>query len=288
MSIKIYIDGTVHDPATAVVPVFDRGFLYGDSIYEVMRTRGGRPVDLQPHLLRLRRSGAALELGVPGDDVLERAIAETLSAAANDESYLRVMITRGAGEIGLDIALADEPRVIVIVRPLKLPAPEAYRHGIGLWIASVQRTSSRAVDASVKSGNYLNNILALREARRAGADEALMCDAAGRIAEGSTSNVFCVSDGVLLTPALDIGLLAGITRQRVIELARGDGLEVVEGELLPDAARAADEAFITSSVRGVMPVARIDDAVLGGGAPGPVTARVMELYGRHLAGTGRA
>ncbi|HUH05171.1 MAG TPA: aminotransferase class IV [Kofleriaceae bacterium] len=288
MSIKIYIDGIVHDPDTALVPVFDRGFLYGDSVYEVMRTAGGRPVDLGPHLERLRRSGELLELPVPTDELLERAIATTLTAAGNLESYLRVVITRGAGEIGLDIALADTPRTIVIVRPLVLPAAESYQHGVVLWIGSVQRTSPRAVDPRVKSGNYLNNIMALREARRAGADEALMCDAAGRIAEGATSNIFCVRSGALLTPALEIGLLAGITRQRVIALARADGLEVVEGELVPDVARAADEAFITSSIRGVMPVRRIDDAVLGTSAPGPVTRRIMELYGGHLAGPGRA
>lgn len=288
MSIKIYIDGVIHDPDTAVVPVFDRGFLYGDSIYEVLRTAGGRPIDLGPHLVRLRRSGELIELPVAPDELLERAIADTLAAAANPEAYVRVVITRGAGEIGLDIDLADTPRTIVIVRPLVMPAAELYEHGVDLWIASVQRTSPRAVDPSVKSGNYLNNILALREARRAGAYEALMCDAAGRIAEGATSNIFCVRAGALFTPALDIGLLAGITRHRVIELARASGLDVHQGELVPEVARSADEAFITSSIRGVMPVRRIDDAVLGGGAPGPVTRRIMELYARHLAGPGRA
>ncbi len=284
MSIKVNIDGQIHDPETALVPVFDRGFLYGDSVYEVFRTAGGRPVDLAPHLLRLRHSAETIALRLPAEAELVAMIEATLAAAGNDESYVRVVVTRGAGEIGLAIALADAPRTIVIVKPLSLPPPELYRAGAELIVATIERTSPRAVDPRVKSGNYLNNILALDEARRAGAYEALMCDAAGRIAEGSTSNIFVVSGGRVLTPALEIGLLAGITRMRVIELARADGIDVDEGELRPDGARAADEAFLTSSIRGVLPVRRIDDHVMP--APGPLTGRIMALYDRHLRQVG--
>lgn len=280
MSIKVNIDGRIHDPETALVPVFDRGFLYGDSIYEVVRTAGGRPVDLGPHLVRLRHSAETIALTMPPEDRLVASIEATLAAAGNDESYVRVVVTRGAGEIGLAIALADAPRTIVIVKPLKLPPPELYQRGADLIVATVERTSPRAVDPAVKSGNYLNNILAFDEARRAGAYEALMCDASGRIAEGSSSNIFAVTGGRVLTPGREIGLLAGITRMRVIELARADGIEVQEGELRPVGARAADEAFLTSSIRGVLPVRRIDDHAMP--APGPVTARVMALYECHL------
>jgi branched-chain amino acid aminotransferase len=287
VGVKVYIDGTVLGEAEATIPVFDRGFLYGDSVYEVMRTAGGHPVDLELHLERLARSAEAIALAVPPAAELRAAIARTLEAAQNDDSYLRVVVTRGSGDIGLDTALADRSRTIVIVRPLALPPERSYREGVYLKVVEVQRTSPRAMDPAVKSGNYLNNILALAEARKAGAYEALMCDAAGRIAEGASSNLFVVAGGVITTPALDIGLLAGITRARIIELARAAGLELVEGTVTPAQARAADEAFITSSIRGVLPVARIDDAVLPQGAPGPLTRRFMGLYAEHLAAVAR-
>jgi len=283
VAIKVYIDGTIHDAGEARVSVFDRGFLYGDSIYEVMRTSGGRPVDLERHLERLHRSAAAIALLPPEQAELRRAIAAVLEAAENEEAYLRVIVTRGAGEIGLDTALATDPKTIIIVRPLQLPPAELYENGIKLKIVGVERTSPRAVDPHAKSGNYLNNIMALHEARRAGAHEAMMCDAGGRIAEGASSNVFAVRNGGVTTPALEIGLLAGITRRRVIELCRDAGIRVVEGELRAEDLRGADEVFITSSIRGVLAVSAVDETTLPAGAPGPLTRRISELYQRHLA-----
>jgi branched-chain amino acid aminotransferase len=277
---KVWMNGEVSG-ADAAISVFDRGFLYGDSVYEVMRTSGGRPVDLEPHLARLHRSAASLLLEIPGDAALRAALEEVLAAAGNGDSYIRVVVTRGAGEVGLDTALADSSTLIVIVRPLVLPPAEMYERGAALQIVGVQRTSLRSMDPGVKSGNYLNNIMGLMEAKRAGAYEALMCNPAGLIAEGSSSNVFVVRDGDLSTPAIGTGLLAGITRQRVIELSRANGFAVSEGEILPEDVRGADEVFITSSVRGVMPAASIDGEPLAG-APGPVTRRVMELYAQHL------
>ncbi len=288
MSIKIWIDGVIHPPETAVVPVFDRGFLYGDSVYEVTRTAGGRPVDLGPHLDRLARSAETIALPLPPRADIERAVAATLAAAGNPDSYIRIVITRGAGEIGLDIALADRTRTIVIVKPLELPAAHLYRDGAPIQIVEVQRVHRRAVDPAVKSGNYLNNILALAEARQSGAYEAIMCDSRGRIAEGSTSNLFIVRGGKLATPHLEIGLLAGITRQTVMRLAAGAGLPVDEAELVPDEVRGADEAFLTSSVRGVMPVGTVDGRPLASAVPGPVTARILQLYDHHLAEAARS
>ncbi len=285
--VKVSIDGVIHAPESASISVFDRGFLYGDSIYEVMRTAGGYPVDLQRHLARLRRSAATIALELPAGDAIERDIFATLAAAGNRESYLRVVVTRGSGEIGLDIALAEAPRAIVIVRPLSLPPEQAYRDGVPVTIVTIERTSPRALDPRVKSGNYLNNILALREARKAGAYEAIMCDAAGRIAEGSSSNLFAVTAGVVTTPALEIGLLAGITRRRVVELARSVGVEVVEGELRPDPVRGADEVFLTSSLRGILPVATVDGRRPRAAVPGPVTRRLMAAYREFLAGEAR-
>jgi len=282
MAIKVWINGVLHDEATATISVFDRGFLYGDSVYEVLRTSGGRPVDLDAHLARLRRSADALMLELPPADELVAAVRAALDAAGNDDSYVRVIATRGAGEIGLDLALAIDPLTIVIVKPLSGPSPEMYARGVKLQIVGVQRTSPRAIDPAVKSGNYLNSILALAEARRAGAYEAVMCDARGRVAEGSTSNVFIVRDGAIATPASEVGLLPGITRQRIIELATGAGLRVVEGELTPDQVRGADEVFITSSIRGVLPVSHVDGAAVGQRCPGPITARVTALYAGYL------
>lgn len=286
MAVKVFINGAIVDEADARISVFDRGFLYGDSVYEVMRTSGGRCVDLHPHLRRLARSADALALELPDLSVLADQIQTTLEAAENPESYVRVVVTRGAGRIGLDTQLASEPVTIVIVRPLELPPAELYRTGASLEIVEVQRTSRRAMDPSVKSGNYLNNILALHEAKRAGAYEALMCDARGRVAEGSSSNVFVVRGGKIATPAQDIGLLAGITRQAVIDLARGDGIAVDEGTLRPDDVRGADEVFITSSIRGVLPITRVDGEPVANGEIGEVTRRVMSLYGRHLQEAG--
>lgn len=281
MAIKVYLDGAIVAPEDARISVFDRGFLYGDSIYEVMRTSAGHPVDIDAHLDRLARSGERIALDVPDREVTRSAIAKTLAASGNDESYVRVIFTRGGGEIGLDTALAETPRLLVIVKPLTLLPPQAYERGIMLRIVGVERMSPRAMDPAVKSGNYLNNILALHEAKRAGADEALMCDSQGRVTEGSTCNVFIVRDGALFTPALHIGLLAGITRMRVIELTRPH-FPVYETALTPEDIRSAPEVFITSSIRGVVPVARVDEELIGAGAPGPVTSRIMALYQAYL------
>lgn len=280
MATKVYIGGELFDQDQAQVSVFDRGFLFGDSVYETMRTSGGRPVDLEPHLARLQRSASAIRLPLPGPEELTSAIETTLAAAANDESSIRVVVTRGGGEIGLDTELAGEPTVIVIVRGLKLPPATFYERGAKVAIVAVQRTPKRAFDPAIKSGNYLNNIMALAEARRDGAHEAVMCDAEGRVAEGSTSNIFAVSAGVITTPPLHVGLLPGITRDCVLRLAGEAGIDTREDELTPADLETADEVFITSSIRGVLPISEVGERLLP--APGPVTSRIMMLYRSHL------
>ena len=283
MAIRVFIDGVIHAMETALVPVFDRGFLYGDSVYEVTRTAGGRPVDLDLHLERLERSSSAILLPIVKREKVARAVRETLVAAENRESYIRIVVTRGAGEIGLDPALADEPRLIVIVRPLRLPDPKLYSEGAEIALVAVRRNLRRAVDPAVKSGNYLNNIMALAEAKRAGAYEAMMCNSEGKVVEGSSSNIFMVQAGKIRTPALEDGLLDGITRRRVVELAGALGRPVEETHLVPEDLRGADEAFLTSSVRGVMPVTRVSGQTIGEGTPGPVTRDLMDLYARFLS-----
>jgi branched-chain amino acid aminotransferase len=267
MPTRVLIDDAIFDENTASISIFDRGFLYGDSVYEVTRTAGGRPVDLERHLVRLERSAAAILLPT-----------RTLAAAGNPDSYIRIILTRGSGEIGLDPALAVAPRLIVIVRPLHLPAPELYREGCAVALVGVRRNLRRAVDPAVKSGNYLNNILALAEAKRSGAHEAIMCNAEGHVVEGSTSNIFVVRGGVVRTPVLEDGLLDGITRGRVIELCRAAGFPVEETHLLPGDLGGAEEAFLTSSIRGVLPITRVDGARLASGKPGPMTRELMRRY----------
>ncbi len=282
MATRVYLQGEIFGE-DATISVFDRGFLYGDSVYEVTRTAGGRPVDLDPHLARLERSAEAILLALPPRAEIARAITRTLEAAANEDSYLRVVATRGSGDIGLDPALSDGTRLLVIVKPLHLPPEEAYRDGVGVALVDVRRNLRRALDPAVKSGNYLNNILAIAEARRRhpGANEAIMCNAEGQITEGSTSNVFVVTRGEIRTPVLADGLLDGITRRRVLSLA---GRPVSEGHLHRGDLRDADEAFLTSSIRGVLPVTRVDGRPVGAGRPGPVTIALMERYRRFLEG----
>lgn len=286
MSVRVFINGSITSGEDACISVFDRGFLYGDSVYEVLRTSNGKPVDLERHLERLGRSANALVLSLPTSATVRHAIADTLAAAANPESYIRVVITRGAGEVGLDTALAETISFLVIVKPMVLPKSELYESGVSVRLVGVQRTSVKSVDPAVKSGNYLNNILALAEARKHDDYEAVMCDQAGWLAEGSSSNVFLVKQGVLRTPSPAVGLLSGITRQRVLELATGEGMEVEEALIAPAALREADEAFLTSSIRGIIPVTRVDSEPVGDGMPGPVTGQLMSQYAAFLASEG--
>jgi branched-chain amino acid aminotransferase len=275
MAAKVWIDGAPIDAALARVPVFDRGFLYGDSVYD-------------EHLDRLHHSAEGIGMTLPPRSELESAIAETLAAAGEPDAYIRIIVTRGAGEIGLDPAMADEPRLVVIVRPVKLPDPRAYADGVEVAIVARTRTTvpgqPGAVDPSLKSGNYLVSVLAVAEARRRGAYEAILCDAVGRITEGGSSNFFIVRGGRIATPPLSAGLLSGITRGKVIELCRAAGMSVDELPLWPVDLQKADEAFLTSSVRGLLPMTRVDGAPLGDGRPGPITRAVMARYDQLTLG----
>lgn len=279
MSIRVHIGGRVCRPEEAKVSIFDRGFLYGDSVYETIGTFEGRLFATDEHLTRLERSAERIGLRTPPRAEIERAIAETVAAAGNEESRVRVMVTRGAGgKIDLDPATAGDPELIVIAFPLGAPTAEMYARGVSAAIVSVTRNSPQAIDPAVKSGNYLNNVLALGEARRrSGAYEAILCAADGTIAEGASSNVFAVRAGVVRTPPLQVGILDGITRAKVLELARGNGIPLEEARISPDELRAADEIFITSATRAVLPVTRLDERAVGDGVPGPVTRRLMEL-----------
>jgi branched-chain amino acid aminotransferase len=274
----VSLDGRLLPPARARISVFDRGFLYGDSIYEVLRTYGGEPFELEAHLRRLRRSAALIGLRLPLSMARLRArLAAALRAAGNRESYVRLIVTRGEGPIGLDPALAVHPHVIVLVRPLHPPPAEVYARGVSIRVVDVRRNLRQAIDPAAKTGNYLNNVLALREARARGGYEALMLDARGRVAEGSTSNVFAVFGRRVATPPLD-GILAGVTRDLVLKLARKLGHPAEERPLRRADLLRADELFLTSTLREVVPIARVDGRRVGRGAPGEITRRLLEAF----------
>jgi branched-chain amino acid aminotransferase len=281
MSIRVHVGGRVVAGADAQVSVFDRGFLYGDSVYETLATVNGRLFALAEHLDRLERSASRIGLPLPERAHIHEAVLATVAAAGNAESRVRVIVTRGAGSIDLDPGSAGAPALVVIVGPRNGPTPDMYARGVAVQIVSVTRNHPGAIDPAVKSGNYLNNVLALGEARRrSGAHEAILCAAAsGSVAEGASSNVFTVVDGQVRTPALGVGILDGITRTKVLELCRTAGVPAHEVDFLStDELRGADEVFLTSAVRAVLPVTRVDDRRIGDGSPGPVTRRLMALF----------
>ncbi len=296
MGTKVYLStlGRPVDPAEATVSVFDRGFLYGDSVYETLRTSAGRPVDWIPHIERLHRSADGIGLELPLDDAaLRRVVMETLAASKNEDSKVRIVITRGTGPIALDVRTSIDPMVVVFVEPLKLPPPEQVETGISAAVVQPHR-NLRTVEANLKTGNYLPNIQALRKAIEQRGEDAIMCNHDGEVAEGATSNLFMVEGGELHTPPVETGLLPGITRGTIIRLAREQGIPVSETRFKPERLRAADEVFLTSSVRAVMPVTRLDGQVVGEpsdddpgrGKVGPMTKRMIEAYQEHVRSEG--
>jgi branched-chain amino acid aminotransferase len=294
MPILVNVEGRLVPPEQAFVSVFDRGFLYGDSVYEVARTYGGRPFELGKHLDRMDRSAERIGLVLPPRKAIESEIQRTLDAAKNPESYVRVVVTRGEGKFGLSPHYAEGlSRLFVIVRPLE-PAPrEHYERGLKVAVTLTRRNPVACLDPSLKTGNYMNNILALREAHAAGADDALLLDLRGKVTEASTSNIFFVQQGVVVTPPLALGMLQGVTRTVVMDVARGEGLIVREEPFGPEALGAADEVFVTSTIREIMPVTSL--VLLGGpaadvrriadGKQGPVTRRLHEAFNRYVART---
>lgn len=289
MTTKVYLSthGRVLDPEHATISVFDRGFLYGDSVYETLRTAGQGVFELEPHLHRLRRSAAGIAFELPFSDAdIADAIAQCLAAAHNPKSRIRVIVTRGTGPIALDTRVAESPVLVVLVTPLEEVDPAARMRGISAIVVDRQDFFRQGL-IGLKTGNYLGNILALHQAHEEGADDAILCNAEGQVAEGSTSNLFLVIDGRVHTPSLESGLLAGITRDLVIRLLDTTlGLQVVERAVLADDLARADELFLTSSIRGVMPVTRLDGVALGDGTAGPVTRRVIDAYEAFLSEQG--
>lgn len=282
MRMAVSIDGVLVDPAEARVPVLDRGLLYGDSAFEVLRTYRGQPLAVQAHLARL--SWSCERLGIPAPDALRlRAELEVALAAAHyDESYIRVIVTRGVTAVGLALSADVRPRRIIVVLPLAPQPPALYAQGVEVATVSTARSLDATGAAGAKVSNYLPNILALEAARARGAYEAISVAAGGELLEGSTSNLFVVQGGVVRTPPLGIGILGGITRQLVLRAAAAEGIELAERLLFPPDLYGAEEAFITSTLREMVPVVRADGLTLGEGMPGPVTRRLHAALRREV------
>jgi len=273
------IDGKLVPGAEAKVSAFDNGFAFGDSVYETLRTYAGRPFVLGRHLARIRRSAARLsfEISVP-DSELRARVDALLAAAQNAESYLRLIVSRGVGDLSYNFDRVRGPTVVMLVKPWEPYPEEHFRQGIPVSLVSIRRNPKRSLDPAIKSSNLLNNVLATMEAQRKGAFEALLLNERDEIAEGAGSNVFVGKGGVLRTPPLTAGILAGITRELVFELGKQLGIDVREQPLHADDLLAADEAFITSTLKEVTPISRVDDRVIGAGKPGELTRRLQAAY----------
>lgn len=279
------VDGRITPEAEARIPVLDRGFLFGDSIYEVVRTAGGVPFAWPEHWARLRLSADAILLRLDLDEAtIARRIAATLEAAGPGDCYVRLIVTRGVGDApNIDLAYAKGPPCwIVMVRPLVPMSGMPSR----LAIVGRLRNDRRALDPAAKSGNYLNNVLGLAEAKALGATDCVMCNADGFVTEASTSNVFARIGGVWCTPPLQAGILAGITRSLLLSFLPDCGERVVERDLTATDLANAEELFLSSTLRDMAPVTHLDGRALHGGGAGPVVAgllpRFQDFLGRRL------
>jgi branched-chain amino acid aminotransferase len=279
------VNGIVVPAEEARVPVLDNGFAFGDSVYEVLRTYGGLAFEPGRHFRRLRASATRLGFSVPADDAALLAQVDGLLArAGKGESYIRIIVSRGLGDCSYHFEKVRGPTVVMIQKPLAPYPAWHYEDGIRVAAVGVRRNHPRALDPAIKSSNLLNNILAVREAQARGAEEPVLLNQEGFLAEGASTNVFLVREGALLTPPLSAGILAGITRQVVLELAPGLGIPSGEGPLHLDDLLAADEAFMTSTTREVVPVREVDETPIGKGRPGPLTRRVIAAFRAYAPG----
>jgi branched-chain amino acid aminotransferase len=288
MTSIVNVNGRITDEQHATVSVFDHGFLYGEGVYETLRTYGQRPFLFDRHLARLRRSAAMIALGVPlSDEEFANRIAETTAAASpaaprGTEWYIRILLTRGVGELTYDPAATPTPSVVTIVKPHVDPPADLYTNGVRVILSSIVRNHPGTVNPMIKSNNLMNCALAMQEGYRRGAFEVIMRNYRGELAECAVSNLFVVKDGAALTPPLSVGLLPGITREFVFEVGKSTGVPIREAVLKDDDLYGADEVFLTGTTREIMPIVQVEDRMIASGLPGPVTKRLHEAF-RHMA-----
>ena len=276
---KIYIDGKYYDERNAKISVFDHGLLYGDGIFEGIRAYNGRVFKLKEHIDRLFYSAKAILLDIPmaHADIMAATV-ETCRQNRIRDGYIRLVVTRGAGTLGLNPRSCKQPSVIIIAGKIQLYPQELYQQGMDIITVPTTRNLHSALNPAIKSLNYLNNILAKIEANNAGCEEAIMLNAEGFVAECTGDNIFVVKEGHLLTPPLSAGALYGITRRTVMELAAQSGLAVGEPDLTRYDLFNADECFLTGTAAEIMPVVKIDGRTIGAGKPGPVTRNLVTKY----------
>jgi branched-chain amino acid aminotransferase len=279
MSRQIYISGKFVPQEDAKISVYDHGLLYGDGVFEGLRSYRGKVFRLSEHIARLYESARAIWLEIPmTQEAMCEAVNEAVRVNKIDDGYVRLVVTRGAGTLGLDPNRCSNPQVIIIADAISLYPKELYEQGLEIVTVSVQRVSPAALSPRIKSLNYLNNILAKIEGLQAGCIEALMLNHKGEVAECTGDNVFLVRHGVLYTPPLDAGILGGITREAVIEVAREAGTEVRETALTKHDVYIADECFLTGTAAEVVPVVKVDSRAIGTGKPGPMTRDLEKRF----------
>ncbi|OHB66775.1 MAG: branched-chain-amino-acid transaminase [Planctomycetes bacterium RBG_13_63_9] len=281
MSLKVYIDGKLYDKEDAKISVYDHGLLYGDGVFEGIRSYGGKVFRLAEHLDRLWLSAKAILLEIPiSKQQMAKTIEDTLAVNGIEDGYVRVVVTRGRGTLGLDPDRCSNPQVIIITDHISLYPDELYEKGLEIVTVSTVRNHPAALNPRVKSLNYLNNILAKIEGRQAGCIEALMLNHKGEVAECTGDNIFLVRDGRVLTPPNEAGILEGITRAAAMELLRENGIEVREVPLTKHDVYIADECFLTGTAAEVVPVVKVDSRPIGDGTPGEITRDLMEQFHR--------
>ncbi len=279
MSQQIYINGEYFSRENAKVSVYDHGLLYGDGIFEGMRIYGGNVFRLNQHLVRLWESALAIALPIGMTmEQLANDVNECVKKNGLDDGYIRLVVTRGSGPLGLDPHKCSKPQIIIIVDTISLYPAEMYQNGLELVTASTIRNHPAALSPRIKSLNYLNNIMAKMEGLRAGCVEALMLNINGEVAECTGDNIFIVKNDRLSTPPVDAGILEGITRNAVLELARDSGIETVEQTLTRHDIFIADECFLTGSAAEVIAAVKLDGRTIGDGKPGPITTRLNEAF----------
>jgi branched-chain amino acid aminotransferase len=284
---KIYIDGKFYSEANAKISVFDHGLLYGDGIFEGIRFYNGRVFRLEEHLLRLWDSARSICLEIPTTmpDMTE-AVLETIRQNHLRDGYIRLLVTRGIGNLGLNPTQCKSPSVIIIAATIALYHEEFYRKGLTIVTCATRRSSPAALNPAVKSLNYLNNVMARIEANLAGADEALMLNDAGNVAECTADNVFIVKHGQIFTPPVAAGALRGITRSVVFGIAAELGVKVREADITRHDVFVADECFLTGTAAEIVPVVKADGRSIGNGKPGPITARIIARFHQVTRETG--
>ena len=278
---KIYVDGTLYAKDDARISVFDHGFLYGDGVFEGIRAYDGSVFRLREHIERLYQSAKTIALEIPlSREEMIQAVLDTVAANEKRDAYIRLVVSRGPGDLGIDPANCSRPTVVIICAEIKLYPKALYDSGAPIVTSSVRRIPIQCLDPRIKSLNYLNNIMAKIDARRAGALEAVMLNHQGRVAECTADNLFFVAGGVLKTPDLMNGALPGITRATVLELGRELPMETEEGNYGLHDLYNADEVFLTGTGAEIMPVISVDGRQIGEGKPGPLTKKLMEAF-RH-------